>query len=265
MIVIRFLSILQFHTASHVCRQREIFQALLNTAKHGAFEEIHLFVKSRRKVDIALRYMNITLPSNINKIIELGRMPLNSDFVAYASSNLTHQWVLASNDDVYPEGDAWFQTPTTSMLLSRHAKLKEITRCGICDATKAQLYQSLCNPSNFGSFDAWVAKFESKTLNSIGMKLVHTPRHAFGADNLLGHAFENYFNKRLLNKCYSYKLFHIHCKFATSVNNPGSRDRGYGDRTFITHGRMAKLLTRHENVSLKTAQKIVRKRWKAMT
>ena len=140
---------------------------------------------------------------------------------------------------------------------------KEATVCGYCDATKAHLYQSLCNKANFGSFDAWVAKFDDTKLNKVGINLVTTPRHAFGADNLLGHAFEKYFNKPLENNCYSYKLFHIHCFFQTSVSNPGSRDRGYGDRTFITHGHMAKLLMQNENITRKNAESIVRRRWNA--
>ena len=263
MISVRFLSILSLNTHDHFCRQQEIMKALFNTAKHEAFEEIHLFIKSRRRLNATLHRMNITLPSKVTNIIELKRMPLNSDFVSYASQNLTNRWVMASNDDVYPYGDAWFTPPNTSLLLSRHAKKNEQTLCGACDATKSQLYQSLCNHANFGSFDAWVAKFQSNILDRIGMNLVHTPRHAFGADNLLGHAFERYFQKQLKNRCYSYKLFHIHCKFPTSVSNPRIRDRGYGDRTFITHGHMARLLLKNEVMTRKKADAVVRQRWVA--
>lgn len=202
------------------------------------------------------------MPAKVEKIIELGRMPLNSDFVEYASGALQNRWVLASNDDVYPEGDAWMRAPPSALLLSRHARRRETSRCGTCDARKAQLYQSLCNQVNFGSFE--VAKFEDANLSTIGLNLIKTPRHAFGADNLLGYAFESYFKKPLKNLCHSYRLYHIHCKFRTSVQDPRNADRGYGDRTFITHGHMAKLLRRYEpDTSQKKADQIVRRRWKA--
>ena len=53
-----------------------------------------------------------TLPGTVT-LRELGRWPLNSDLVEYASTTLRGQLVLASNDDVYPEGDAWLLPPPT--------------------------------------------------------------------------------------------------------------------------------------------------------
>lgn len=265
MINVRFLSILSLLTSDHECRQKEIFSALLKTAAHPAIDSIHLFVQSKDEVIRTTTHLNMTLPSKIEKIVELGRMPLNVDFVRYAATKLQGRWVLASNDDVYPEGHAWLNTPPSALLLSRHAKKNEKTSCGDCDATKSQLYQSLCNKANFGSFDAWVAKFSFNELDPVGLRLLATPRHAFGADNLLGHVFENYFSKRLTNLCRSYRLYHIHCTFRTSVANPRVADRGYGERTFIGHGQMAKLLRLYEkNLTQKKANQIVRRRWKAV-
>lgn len=264
MISVRFLSILSLHTSSHICRQHEILGALRKTAEHPAIESIHLFVKSRRRLRRLTVALNTSLPAKIDAVIELGRMPLNSDFAKYASTVLKNRWVLVSNDDVYPEGGAWASTPPGALLLSRHAKRREVSACGQCDATRAQLFRSLCNDKNFGSFDAWVARFETELLDPIGVSLLHTPRHAFGADNLLGHVFETYFRLPLTNLCHSYRLYHVHCTFPTSVGNPRVADRGYGDRTFVTHGDMARLLRTYENITQERANRVVRRRWEAL-
>ena len=265
MISLRFVSVFHAHTKDHACRQQEIFTALRKTWEHEAFAELHLMVKKKRSFLKALRTHGVALSPKVKRIVELHRMPLNRDFIEYASRELRNRWVLASNDDVYPEGLAWSNPPPSALLLSRHAKSNETTACGWCDATKAQLSQSLCNTHNFGSFDAWVAKFERFPLNSVGLQLSETPRHAFGADNLLGHVFETYFGKPLQNRCLSYRLYHIHCTFATSVSNPAIAKRGYGDGTFVHHGHMADLLRRYDkNLSETRANKIVRRRWAVM-
>ncbi len=261
-ISVRFLSVLNLSTPNHECRQQELFTALLKTARHPGIEAIHLFVEHRRRLTRMASRLRFAMPHKVVRIVELGRMPLNSDFVYYATTTLQNRWVLVSNDDIYPEGDAWLRPPPSALLLSRHAKKVERTRCGVCDATRAQMRQSLCNNINTGSFDAWVANF-SADVNPIGMDLVRTPRHAFGSDNLLGHAFETYFHKPLRNMCYSYRLFHIHCQFQTSVRRPVNASRGYGDRTFVTHHDMAMHLRRHVKISLMEAKKIVRRRWRA--
>ena len=42
---------------------------------------------------------------------EIGRMPLQVDLVRYAATVLQGEHVVASNDDIYPEGPSWWQPP----------------------------------------------------------------------------------------------------------------------------------------------------------
>ena len=78
-----------------------------------------------------------------------------------------------------------------------------------CDARIASPVRSRCNAINFGSFDAWVARFEravTATTDPAAFAMLATPRHSFGADNLLGHVFEAHLNMSLSNRCHRYKI-----------------------------------------------------------
>lgn len=261
--VVRFQSVLPLDSDAQRERQLEMLTALSRTCKHEGVWQVHLMVQSVEDAMRMFAHHNYPLPPRVTAIYELGRMPLNSDFVEYAYTRLRGEWVLACNDDIYLAGPAWQHPPDGSLLLSRHASTHE-TCDGCkesCDATKAQEYRSLCNKQNFGSFDAWVAKFDAPVTDMKAMAMLRTPRHAFGADNLLLYVFQTHLDKPLRNRCLSYKLMHLHCRLRTSVANPATAKRGYGDGTFITHGAMAQILTEQDtHVSRKLANQIVRRR-----
>ena len=115
---------------------------------------------------------------------ELGRWPLNSDLVEYASTALRGQLVLASNDDVYPEGDAWLLPPPTALMLSRWAKRVETCDgCARreCNAVARTPANSVCSRANVGSFDAWLHRFDAPVTaetQPAALAMLRTPRHS---------------------------------------------------------------------------------------
>ena len=267
--MIRFMSVLPKTNRARVDRQLEMLTALRRSCAFPGIWQVHLLVQFE---DAALRMLEafkFRLPARVAGLYELGRMPLNSDFVRYAFTQLRSEWVIACNDDIYPEGTAWLRPPPigSSLLLSRHAKWNEsCDGCSrpSCDATKAQDRRSLCNKANFGSFDAWVHKFDGPVQDAKAMAMLSTPRHAFGADNLLLYVFETHLSVPLRNRCLSYRLMHLHCILPTSIGvNCAStaKTRGYGDGTFITHGHMSRLLRKHDtHITEKEGAGIVRRR-----
>ena len=152
------------------------------------------------------------------------------------------------------------------MMLSRHAKRNEsCAGCRrSCNARNAQDVQSLCNHLNFGSFDGWVHRFDAPLRDPVALALLRTPRHAFGADNVMGHVFEQRLRVRLANRCYRYRLYHLHCRLPTSTKVPSDAKRGYGERTHLTHQHMELLLLKHDlNLSAWPAAKlIVTRKWR---
>ena len=247
-------------------RQLEMLTALKRTCAFPGIWQVHLLVEFEGAALRMLEAFKLELPPRVAAMHELGRMPLNSDFVKYAYTQLRGEWVIACNDDIYMEGAAWLRPPMSgSLLLSRHAKANETCDgCSrSCDARKAQDRRSLCNPSNFGSFDAWVHRFCAPVTDTKAMAMLGTPRHAFGADNLLLYVFETHLKVKLENRCMSYRLMHLHCLLPTSIGNCAdtAKTRGYGDGTFVTHGHMNRLLRTHDtHISEKQGAQIVRRR-----
>ena len=155
-------------------------------------------------------------------------------------------------------------------MLSRHAKRIEscdgcITKT--CSQEQAQDRRSTCVWSNYGSYDAWVGRFDSAPdlrNGSALADLLSSPRHAFGTENMLGHVFERYLGRRLRNRCRTYRIYHLHCHFKTSllgVGNAPVTERGYG-QGFIGHIFVVELLRRHEkNLSFEQASALMRHRW----
>lgn len=190
-VALRFLSVVPNITAEHMDRQRELLTATARTEQHPGIRGMHLLVVDALQARGMLAAHGYTLGRHVT-ISELGRWPLNSDLVEYASTVLRGQWVLASNDDVYPEGDAWLRPPDGALMLSRHAKERETCDGCLrsCNAMRRTPHTSLCNRANVGSFDAWVHRFSSPVTNAtdpVATAMLATPRHSFGADNLLGH------------------------------------------------------------------------------
>tara|TARA_B110001452_G_C15209419_1_gene419510 strand:- start:602 stop:1672 length:1071 start_codon:yes stop_codon:yes gene_type:complete len=265
--VVKFISVLPRSNRARIERQLEIMTALKRTCEFPGVWQVHLLVKSVPEAMGMLQTYQATLPPRVAAMYELGRMPLNSDFVEYAYTQLKGEWVLACNDDIYLEGTAWLKPPPDAMLLSRHAKANETCNGCMqksCDARKSQDFRSLCNRANFGSFDAWVHKFdEDPRTDEAAMAMLRTPRHAFGADNLLLYVFETHLKVKLHNRCLSYRLNHLHCHLPTSIGNCAdtAKTRGYGDGTFITHGHMNKLLRKWDtHITEKEGAGIVRRR-----
>ena len=263
--VIRFMSVLPTTSKARRERQLEMLTALKRTCAFPGIWQVHLLVEFEGAALRMLEAFQVELPPRVAAVHELGRMPLNSDFVKYAYTQLRGEWVIACNDDIYMEGAAWLRPPMGSLLLSRHAKSNETCDgCSrSCDARKAQDRRSLCNPSNFGSFDAWVHKFDAPVTDPKAMAMLSTPRHAFGADNLLLYVFETHLKVPLSNRCMSYRLMHLHCLLPTSIGNCAdtAKTRGYGDGTFVTHGHMNRLLRSQDtHISEKEGAGIVRRR-----
>ena len=270
-VALRFLSVVPNITAEHMDRQRELLTATARTEQHPGIRGMHLLVLDALQARGMLAAHGYTLGRHVT-ISELGRWPLNSDLVEYASTVLRGQWVLASNDDVYPEGDAWLRPPDGALMLSRHAKERETCDGCLrsCNAMRRTPHTSLCNRANVGSFDAWVHRFSSPVTNAtdpVATAMLATPRHSFGADNLLGHVrrrppllrappsrrhaavpwlrpqpgpcdwraaqvFEEHLGVPLRNRCHHYKLFHLHCRLTTSDAKNGRQSgkrRGYGE------------------------------------
>ena len=273
-VALRFLSVIPNATIEHIDRQRELLTALTRTVQHPGIVATHLLVRSVTEARAMLSAHAYALPGTVT-LRELGRWPLNSDLVEYASTALRGQLVLASNDDVYPEGDAWLLPPPTALMLSRWAKRVETCDgCARreCNAVARTPANSVCSRANVGSFDAWLHRFDAPVTaetQPAALAMLRTPRHSFGADNLLGHVFEEHLRVPLRNRCHDYRLYHLHCRLTTSDapngRSSGSR-RGYGEG-FKTgrhnHGDMARLVMRHdpEQHSWDEARKIVRKRW----
>ena len=271
-VALRFLSVVPNASRAHELRQREVLTALNRTAAHPAFGAVHLLVRSLEEAHAMFGAFSFILPQHVT-LTELGRWPLNSDLVEIASTTFRGRTVLASNDDVYPEGDAWLTPPEGALLLSRHAKSAETCDgCGgACDAREGTPWWSQCLERNSGNFDGWVHRFAEPVTNvtqPAAFALLATPRHAFGADNLLGHTFEAHLGVPLTNRCHRYRLFHLHCRLPTSfqftARLSGSR-RGYGEgrRKVPGHGDMARLLLRHDpqHHTWEDAKAIVRRRW----
>ena len=274
---VRFLSVVPNKSTTHADRQRELLTALTRTCAHAGFRAVHLMVSSLQDLRHMLIGFAYVLPVKVKVVVELGRMPLNLDFVLYAATELNGETVLVTNDDVYPEGSAWNMLPEQSMMLSRHMK-KHDTCDGCvkpqCNQRKAQEPQSLCNTGNFGSFDGWVHRFNGpqdwlhrEVVDGPVTGMLTTPRHAFGADNLLGHVFEHYLGVRFFNRCLRYKLFHLHCRFPTSTRyglpDNLTEGRGYGDGTVIGHRLVQQLLASYEkNLTRGEVHSITRRRWR---
>lgn len=272
-IALRFLSVVPNISAEHVDRQRELLTATARTEQHPGIRGMHLLVLDAAQARRMLAAHGYTLGRHVT-VHELGRWPLNSDLVEYASTVLRGQWVLASNDDVYPEGPAWLRPPDGALMLSRHAKERETCNGCLrsCNAVRRTPHTSLCNERNVGSFDAWLHRFSSPVTNvtdPVSIAMLATPRHSFGADNLLGHVFEQHLGVPLKNRCYDYKLFHLHCRLTTSDAKNGRQSgkrRGYGEgfrHGVHNHGDMAKLVMRHDphKHTWNEARSIVRKKW----
>lgn len=116
--------------------------------------------------------------------------------------------------------------------------------------------------------------------------MLRTPRHAFGADNLLGHVFESHLGVPLANRCHRFRLFHLHCRLPTSSQfsaELSAARRGYGEAArgggahgggahgrhhsaVPGHGAMAKLIMAYdlERHSWEQAKAIVRRQWKPL-
>ena len=260
----------------HELRQRELLTALGRTARHPGVWQVHLLVESRPAFARMLRRLRWPLPARVTRVVELGRLPLNVDLFLHAAREAAGEYVLVSNDDVYPDGDGWLMPPDGALLLSRHAKRNESCEgCAAlgapsCNAERAQDVKSLCNARNFGSFDAWVSHFrpgEAATLRRTALDLLRTPRHAFGADNVLGFVFERHLGRPVRNRCHSYRLYHLHCTFRTSLTvTARDNDRGYGERTFIPHHHLAKMVHAAHNDSMTwhEAVHVTRRRWRAV-
>ena len=269
---LRFLSVIPNRSQTHHDRQRELLTALSRTCAHPAFRAVHLLVQDLdavRSMLVAFRYI---LPQKVKAVLSLGRMPFNFDLVRYAATELRGEMVLASNDDIYPEGAEWSILPSESLALSRHAKVNETCMgCFLqsCNQRRAQVEESLCSEKNFGSFDAWVHRFDGEQLwmaNKTVMSLLSVPRHAFGTENLLGHVFERYLGVRLANRCLKYRVFHMHCHFRTSVRHGqpenASVGRGYGQGRITSHKFAQRLLRKHvPGLSSEDAARITRRRW----
>lgn len=152
LVALRFLSVVPNRSATHALRQREVLTALSRTAAHPAFGSVLLLVRSLAETHAMLAAFGYVLPPQVS-LVELGRWPLNSDLVEAASTTLRGRRVLASNDDVYPEGDAWMAAGDRgSLLLSRHAKASETCEgCGApCDAREGSPWWSVCLENNAG-------------------------------------------------------------------------------------------------------------------
>jgi len=122
--VIRFMSVLPTTSNARRERQLEMLTALKRTCAFPGIWQVHLLVEFEGAALRMLEAYRLELPPRVAAMHELGRMPLNSDFVRYAYTQLRGEWVIACNDDIYPEGAAWLRPPMGSLLLSRHAKVR---------------------------------------------------------------------------------------------------------------------------------------------
>ena len=116
--VVKFMSVLPRSNRARIERQLEILTALQRTSDFPGVWQVHLMVRSLDDAVGMLKAFQYQLPPRVAAIHELGRMPLNSDFVQYAYTHLRGEWVLACNDDIYLEGAAWLKPPTTGGMLS---------------------------------------------------------------------------------------------------------------------------------------------------
>ena len=87
--------------------------------------------------------------------------------------------------------------------------------------------------ANVGSFDAWLHRFDAPVTaetQPAALAMLRTPRHSFGADNLLGHVFEQHLRVPLRNRRHDYRLYHLHCRLTTS-DAPNGRSSEAGAAT----------------------------------
>ena len=136
--------------------------------------------------------------------------------------------------------------------------------------SKTGLFEKIWDPSmeSHEEEEGWLDRFIPFTGRSeFQTQLKEQARKMVNQGNIGGCSMATLLNMIQLQKMYAKhpeKLGHVHCTFSTSVGNPQNADRGYGDRTFVTHGDMARLLRTYENITQERANRVVRRRWEAL-
>ena len=109
----------------------------------------------------------------------------------------------------------------------------------VCDMTERRFSlwrRSLCTPINFGSFDAYVLRFD-RSLSSAELNLFDYPQNAWGGENLFLYLVQEALGMAASNPCVDVQAVHMHCELATTFGTPKVGERRLGKREIIEKAR----------------------------
>ena len=103
----------------------------------------------------------------------------------------------------------------------------------VCDMTASRFSlwrRSLCTPSNFGSYDAYVLRLERR-LSEGELDLFDYPQNAWGGENIFLYLVRAALGMATSNPCLSLRAVHVHCELPTEfgVIKVGDRRLGKGE------------------------------------
>lgn len=253
-------------------RQLELIEVLRRNVVHAAVAEVHVLVGESAPVQ---RYLS-RLPwyERVGRcklhLIETQRRPGFRDYMAQLSGPLLGRTVVFTNQDVLLADGPWASLPTalpprTAFFLSRYhtrytydtqhssavgvaeglfnASLSRPTHRRVCDMTTSRFAvwrRSLCTPSNFGSYDAYVLRVERR-LSEAELDLFDYPQNAWGGENVFLYLVRAALGMTAANPCLSLQTFHVHCELPTEFGVIKVGDRRLGKKEIIERAR-SKLL-----------------------
>ena len=205
-------------------------------------------------------------------LVETHSRPRFSDYVQYMSNVLRNRPVAFTNQDIFLEGIGWEFVPRTlgpnqAYFLSRyhtrqHYDVQHSMAAGseegifntsmsrssvgrlvygdrreprTCDMTSGRFAvwrRSLCSPSNFGSYDAYVLRF-NRELSDAEIDLFNYPQNSWGGENLFLFLVQRALNMHVTNPCMTLRAVHMHCELPTSFGVLKVGDQRLGKRDII--------------------------------